>query len=350
MAPAAILTSEYEQLWLKSVKDDSGYGLFEHQENIWLVIQPTVFFNQRKRLLNGRLVMGRIERSSEHTILPLALPDIENMGVSRLHAAIMPMEHGVVVEDVGSTNGSRINGLPLIAGRTYNLNHGDLLEIGRLSLNIHFVTMDLFLKAAREVVVRRFTPEVQELLVGLVAPTEALIVLLNRLAEKPLEQLQVVAAFREQGEPITLDKLHERINKVIGTGGGSGVLPANEGEMTWTFNATKIISDPNATALLPDSPITPQALRETARDSKLIPEPPTKRMQRPSEQRSAAYHELFKQMHSEGVKIEAQFQAWMAQAQRLETNAEREMAINTLMSMLIQLNTWLPMVKKDVPE
>jgi hypothetical protein len=341
------LSPDYEQLWLKNLNDDAGYGLFERERQVWLIIQPTIFYNQRKRLLNGRLVLGRMERSADHTILPLRLPDIENMGVSRLHSTLMPMEQGIVVEDAGSTNGTRLNGLSLVAGRTYNLNHGDLLEIGRLGLNIHFVAMDTFLKAAREVVIRRFNPEIQEQLVGMVAPTEVLTVLLTRLANRPIQQLQVVMAFKDQGEPMSLDKLHERINKVLGSGVGSGLLAPSEGEPTLNVPTSALTSEQH-TGLLVEGGSMPEALRETARDPQLMTDPPTKKMEAPSIGPSLEYTTFLREVYDESLRMETQYEMWLAQAQRLENPAERDRAIRTLRPMLNHFASWLKQVSKDV--
>jgi len=43
------------------------------------------------------------------------------------------------VEDLNSTNGTRINGYKLDAGRAYRLRNGDELELGRLRLVVMVV-------------------------------------------------------------------------------------------------------------------------------------------------------------------------------------------------------------------
>jgi len=52
-------------------------------------------------------------------------------GVSRRHATFLRRSDGIYIEDIGSTNGTRINGFTLKANRAYRLRNGDELEFGR---------------------------------------------------------------------------------------------------------------------------------------------------------------------------------------------------------------------------
>lgn len=60
-------------------------------------------------------------------------------GVSRHHATITHHEGGLYLEDMGSTNGTRINGFQLAAGRRYRLRDGDEVEFARLRTLFRFV-------------------------------------------------------------------------------------------------------------------------------------------------------------------------------------------------------------------
>lgn len=53
-------------------------------------------------------------------------------GVSRQHATITRHEGSLYIEDLGSTNGTRINGFQLTARRKYRLRDGDEVEFARL--------------------------------------------------------------------------------------------------------------------------------------------------------------------------------------------------------------------------
>ncbi len=90
--------------------------------------------------LKGRLIIGR---SSLDTPVPLdidLLPfDAANCGVSRQHAVFHFENGSLSIEDLSSTNGTRINGFQIQSGRQYKLRNGDELEIGRMRILIQVV-------------------------------------------------------------------------------------------------------------------------------------------------------------------------------------------------------------------
>jgi len=82
----------------------------------------------------GRLVEGQ----------PIA-PDVDlnkfdafDRGVSRLHATIRinPKKNQVHVIDLGSANGSKVNGYAIPANSEVPLNHGDILTLGKFNLKV----------------------------------------------------------------------------------------------------------------------------------------------------------------------------------------------------------------------
>jgi hypothetical protein len=71
------------------------------------------------------------------------MPDIDltpyqafDHGVSRLHAVIRLVSGQATVMDLGSSNGSYLNGVRLIANVESPLKHGDLVAIGKLKIQI----------------------------------------------------------------------------------------------------------------------------------------------------------------------------------------------------------------------
>jgi pSer/pThr/pTyr-binding forkhead associated (FHA) protein len=60
-------------------------------------------------------------------------------GVSRLHACIFQREHTVVVEDLGSVNGTRLNGRRLAPYMPVPIKNHDQLELGKLPIQISFI-------------------------------------------------------------------------------------------------------------------------------------------------------------------------------------------------------------------
>ena len=71
------------------------------------------------------------------------LPDIDftpydaySQGVSRLHAALKIINNRVVIVDLGSSNGTRVNGQKIVPNIDYPVNHGDVVALGRLKIQV----------------------------------------------------------------------------------------------------------------------------------------------------------------------------------------------------------------------
>lgn len=71
------------------------------------------------------------------------LPDIDlapyhayEYGVSRLHASIRFEGKQILVTDLGSVNGTRLNGQRISPHKPYPLSHGDIIALGKLRLQI----------------------------------------------------------------------------------------------------------------------------------------------------------------------------------------------------------------------
>jgi len=64
----------------------------------------------------------------------LALYGGEQAGVSRLHLRMVYRPEGVQIEDLNSTNFTYLNGQRLQPGQWYPLQPGDILRLGRLTL------------------------------------------------------------------------------------------------------------------------------------------------------------------------------------------------------------------------
>jgi pSer/pThr/pTyr-binding forkhead associated (FHA) protein len=90
---------------------------------------------------NARILVGRAddEETANDLMLELSHYGGESNGVSRIHAAIHDQDGMVYITDLNSTNGTRINGYKLDAGRAYRLRNGDELELGRLRLVVMVV-------------------------------------------------------------------------------------------------------------------------------------------------------------------------------------------------------------------
>ncbi len=71
------------------------------------------------------------------------LPDVDltpynafNLGVSRLHVSMKITQTGIIVTDLGSSNGTRVNGQKIVPHIEYPINHGDTIAIGKLKLKV----------------------------------------------------------------------------------------------------------------------------------------------------------------------------------------------------------------------
>ncbi len=71
------------------------------------------------------------------------LPDIDvspydaySQGVSRLHASFKIMNQKITITDLGSSNGTRVNGQRIMPNIEYPLNHGDVIALGKLKIQI----------------------------------------------------------------------------------------------------------------------------------------------------------------------------------------------------------------------
>jgi pSer/pThr/pTyr-binding forkhead associated (FHA) protein len=71
------------------------------------------------------------------------LPDVDltpfeayAQGVSRLHAVLKILNKQVLISDFGSSNGTRVNGQKIMPHVDYPLNHGDVVALGKLKVQI----------------------------------------------------------------------------------------------------------------------------------------------------------------------------------------------------------------------
>jgi hypothetical protein len=71
------------------------------------------------------------------------LPDVDlspyeaySQGVSRLHASLKVAGQRVVIMDLGSSNGTRVNGQKIVPHVDYPVNHGDIITLGKLKFQI----------------------------------------------------------------------------------------------------------------------------------------------------------------------------------------------------------------------
>jgi hypothetical protein len=71
------------------------------------------------------------------------LPDVDlspyeayAQGVSRLHAALKVNNQRVFITDLGSSNGTRVNGQKIMPNVDFPLNHGDVVALGKFKIQV----------------------------------------------------------------------------------------------------------------------------------------------------------------------------------------------------------------------
>jgi hypothetical protein len=86
----------------------------------------------RENYTLGRVVEGQ-------AVIPdidLATREAYDMGVSRIHAEIRLQDDGIFLADLDSVNGTMVNGRKLEPQSPSRLRHGDILQLGRMRLQL----------------------------------------------------------------------------------------------------------------------------------------------------------------------------------------------------------------------
>jgi hypothetical protein len=87
----------------------------------------------------GELIMGRsADQSAMQPDIDLAPYNAEDLGVSRLHAALKRMDNTVTITDLNSKNCTYINGQRLHAHEVRVLRDGDEIRLGKLVIKVTF--------------------------------------------------------------------------------------------------------------------------------------------------------------------------------------------------------------------
>lgn len=86
-----------------------------------------------------QLVIGRIDpNTGARPDVDLAPYGAQEKGVSRSHATLRRVEMSMTLTDLGSVNGTYLNGQRLIAQQPRMLRDGDELRVGKLVMHVYF--------------------------------------------------------------------------------------------------------------------------------------------------------------------------------------------------------------------
>lgn len=88
---------------------------------------------------HGHLSLGRADKDSAwQPSVDLTPYGAAEKGVSRMHADLFFEDDQVFVLELGSANGTRVNGQTAYMGLAKQIRDGDVLELGRLKIKVHF--------------------------------------------------------------------------------------------------------------------------------------------------------------------------------------------------------------------
>ncbi len=143
-----VLSDEATTQYLKKVSNElrpfptrakEGGGTAPNPGSIDAIVSLNVVENGQIIHLAGQteFTLGRIAEAQP--ILPdvdLSTFEAYSQGVSRLHAVLKIVKDRVVISDLGSSNGTRVNGQKIAPHVDFPLSNGDIIALGRLKLQV----------------------------------------------------------------------------------------------------------------------------------------------------------------------------------------------------------------------
>lgn len=75
----------------------------------------------------------------EELHLDLSTHNAQKHGVSRVHARVTVHKNGLALHDLGSTNGTFLNGYQIASFTNVPLQDGDLIELGNLPVRVNYL-------------------------------------------------------------------------------------------------------------------------------------------------------------------------------------------------------------------
>jgi CheY-like chemotaxis protein len=92
--------------------------------------------------VNENMLIGRGDPQNDiRPAVDLGPHGGQSKGVSRKHAVILVKDNRINIKDMGSVNGTRLNGSFLAPDHEYRLRHNDEIEIGQIKLQVRFTVV-----------------------------------------------------------------------------------------------------------------------------------------------------------------------------------------------------------------
>src|SRR5574341_529870 len=123
--------------------DEEDLGVYAHNRRAYFgrMMQLSLYIMETdSRILcdfEGHLTIGRKSTESRDH-LDLSAHNAIDLGVSRKHIRLMRSNATVMVEDLGTLNGTYLNGQKLSPGQTHVLCDGDELRLGKMLIAVNF--------------------------------------------------------------------------------------------------------------------------------------------------------------------------------------------------------------------
>jgi hypothetical protein len=116
--------------------DRQGQVIFEHHTHAILEFLPSGLC--MPAWLEAPLILGRGPATDSIEVLDLTELNAIKHGVSRRHCQLQRRNNRMILTDIGSRNGTYLNGKLLPPFHEHVLSHGDRVILGTLHLNIFF--------------------------------------------------------------------------------------------------------------------------------------------------------------------------------------------------------------------
>jgi hypothetical protein len=134
--PTSVVRMTTSKLWAKQLETKSAPVPVVNTDNL---ISLSIISSGDCLPLSGNseVTLGRISEGQP------ARPDIDltpykayEGGVSRMHASIRVVDDLVMVTDLGSANGTRVNGMQITPHIPCPLKHGDIVTLGKFKIQL----------------------------------------------------------------------------------------------------------------------------------------------------------------------------------------------------------------------
>lgn len=106
------------------------YGTVKENNRIMVLEHSSELGNILFRIHQDEYILGK-SKEQAHGVIGITT------SVSRKHCIIRRTAEGFTAEDLGSSNGTRINGYSISPGQQYMLSHGDMLQLSDIVFLVH---------------------------------------------------------------------------------------------------------------------------------------------------------------------------------------------------------------------